>query len=500
MDYKWKHVVPLTSSEEAIDVSDMIPLGQSWREFKARLKDSNKTGLQEFNERLIRSLSIETGILERIYELDRGTTEALIQRGFLEELIQRDSTNIEPSALVDILHDQEAAVHLVQDLVARASPLTRGTLFDLHAILTKHQETVVAVDQFGNRLEIPLKRGAFKDHPNNPRRPDGSTHEYCPPEHVASEMDNLLAWYGSYETKEPLLVSAWLHHRFTQIHPFQDGNGRVARALVTMVLLRADLLPLVIDRDRRVEYLEALERADAGNLESLIELFSSLEKNAILQALSLDVEAEQRTERTLTSAVIESLVAKFDKRRQVQRQELLCVNPVAERMRKRASQIVRSKLQELLTTAFPFRERPDLFVEEGGPDRGNGHWYKFELTSLNQASKEKKWVNFSEAHYFVKANFRYKDVRLVFVLSFHHIGRELTGVMEGSSFAFIETYDEAEGAGEEDRERVGRTLIPSSVEPFVITWKTSPEVVEPAFLRWLDACIAIALKEWGDRV
>ena len=498
MDYKWKRIVPLLQSEEAIDVSDAIPLGQSWREFKARLKDSNKSGLREFNERLVRSLSIETGILERIYELDRGTTEALIQKGFLEELIQRDSTNIEPSTLVDILHDQEAAVHLVQELVTQSRPLTRGTLFELHAILTAHQETVTAVDQFGNRVQILLKKGAFKDHPNNPTRSDGSTHEYCPPEHVTPEIDTLLEWYHSYESKEPLLVSAWLHHRFTQIHPFQDGNGRVARTLVTMVLLRADLLPLVIDRDRRTDYIEALEEADDGKLERLVELFSSLEKNAILQALSLDIDAERHAERTLTAAVIESLVAKFNKRRELKRQELLRVNTVASELREIAYQTIQTKLKELVSQAFSHAERPGVFVEEGGPDHKNAHWYKFELSSLNENSK--KWINFSEGQYFVKANFRYNDVRLVFVLSFHHIGRQLTGVMEGTSFALLETYDEAEEVNDPGRERVGRKVIPTYVEPFVVTWSTSTDVVKPAFDRWLDTCIAIALKEWGDQV
>ena len=500
MEYKWKPIAPFTQAEEAIDVSDLIPLGQSWREFKARLKDSNKTGLSEFNQKLVRSLSIETGILERIYEIDRGTTEALIQRGFIEDLIQRDSTNIEPSALVDILRDQEAAVYMVQDLVAQARPLTRGVLFELHAILTRHQETVAAVDQFGNRVEIPLKRGAFKDHPNNPRRQDGSIHEYCPPEHVVSEVENLLKWYASYGAQDPLLVAAWLHHRFTQIHPFQDGNGRLARTLVTMVLLKADLLPLVVDRDRRVDYIDALEKADAGSLDDLAKLFSTLEKNAILQALSLDLEAERHARITLTDAVIQSLVAKFNKRRELQRLELLSVNHVAEELRRSCAQIVRSKLQELLGTAFTFGERPTLFVEEGGPDHDNSHWYRFELTSQNEASKNTKWINLNEAHYFVKANFRYKDVRLVFVVSFHHIGRELTGVMEGTAFAFVETYDESEGVGAEWHERVGKTFIPASMDPFVLTWKTSTEVVKPAFERWLDACIAIALKEWGDRV
>lgn len=501
MDYKWKPVLPLLPEDEKIDVSDIVPLGQSWREFKARLKDSNKNGLKEFNERLVRSLSIETGILERIYELDRGTTEALIQRGFIEDLIQRESTNIEPSMLVDILRDQEAAIYMVQDMIGHARPLTRGALYELHAILTRHQDTVAAVDQFGNRMQIPLIRGAFKDHPNNPKRADGSIHEYCPPEHVVSEIQNLLTWYSSYANKDPLLVAAWLHHRFTQIHAFQDGNGRLARTLVTMVLLKADLLPLVVDRDRRVDYIEALEKADAGDLAPLLRLFSSLEKNAILQALSLDLEAERQSRITLTDAVIQSLVAKFNKRRELQRQELLSVDRVAEELRRVTLQSVRTKLQELLSTAFTYTERPSLFVEEGGPDRNNAHWYKFELTSQNELSKSGKWINLSEAHYFVKANFRYKDVRLVLVVSFHHIGRELTGVMEGTAFAFVETYDEAESnESTEWHERVGKTYIPASVEPFVITWKSQPDVIKPSFENWLDACVAIALKEWGDRV
>src|SRR5258708_3577218 len=237
-EYRWKRIEPLTDQEKAIDLSDIQPLSESWKEFKSRLKDSNPTGLRQFNERLIRSLSIETGILERIYDLDRGTTEALIAKGFIEELVQRESTNIEPSTLVDILRDQEAAIYLVQDLVAKARPFTRGALLELHSILTRHQPTTIAVDQFGNRMEVPLRRWAFKEYPNNPKRPDGSIHEYAPPEHVASEVDNLITWLNTYGTEDPLLVATWLHHRFTQIHPFQDGNGHLARVLTTRVMLR----------------------------------------------------------------------------------------------------------------------------------------------------------------------------------------------------------------------------------------------------------------------
>jgi hypothetical protein len=267
-----------------------------------------------------------------------------------------------------------------------------------------------------------------------------------------------------------------------------------------MVLVKASLLPLVVDRSLRTEYIGAWESADHGNLEGLAQIFGALEKNAILQALSLDVEAEQRAEKSLTAAVIESLEAKFNKRRQVRRQELLGVNTVAERLRLIASESVEHSLQELTRKVFLRDERPEVRVTEGGPDRGNSHWYKFEVTRMNEALVSKKWINFNEGHYFVKAAIRYEKTRLVFVLSFHHIGRELTGVMEATAFLLLETFDEAEEDLLVRGERVGSDVIPSCLEPFVITWTTEPEKVEGAFLRWLDRSVAIAIKEWGDKL
>ena len=189
----------------------------------------------------------------------------LVIHGFIEDLVSRSSTDIDPSRLIDILRDQEAAIQLMVDCVAGSRDLTTGVIHELHAILTRHQDTTTGIDQFGNHHEIPLLKARFKEQPNNPRRPDGSIHEYCPPVHVHAEMDNLLGYLSGYVTEDPIIVTAWLHHRFTQIHPYQDGNGRVARALSTLILLRAKLLPLVIDRDLRIDYIKALETADEGD-------------------------------------------------------------------------------------------------------------------------------------------------------------------------------------------------------------------------------------------
>lgn len=491
-DFHWTPILPLSDADRVVDLVAMQPLYESWRSAKDRLRASSPANLEQFYSRLVRRMSVETGILERLYDLDRGTTEALVAHGFAEDLVSRSSTDIEPSRLIDILRDQEAAVQLVMECAAGNRRITKGFVHELHVILTRHQETTTAVDQFGHRFEIPLLKGQFKQQPNNPRRPDGTIHEYAPPVQVESEMDNLLEWFSEYENEDPIIVASWLHHRFTQIHPYQDGNGRVGRALISLVLLKADLLPLVIDRDLRHDYIRALELGDAGNLTFLAEQFARLERAAILQALSIDADVEISRDRSLTAAVMDSLAAKFSKRREAKHAELRSVNQLASGLRSRTRQSLENAFGEFATLASQIGE-PEIHVTEGGPDRGNSHWYKFEV--VKSAEVASTFINFDEAHYFIKASIRVSRERLVFVSSFHHVGRELSGIMEATAFARLESFE-----GSEDRDYVSQEFSVCSLEPFVFTWKTAEQDIGESFDRWLDAAFAIALKEFGDRL
>jgi len=491
-DYHWSPITPLSGPERLIDLGAMRPLYETWQAAKTRLQHSSPTNLKEFNQRLVRRLSVETGILEHLYELDRGTTEALVANGFVEELVSRSSTNIDPSRLIDILRDQEAAIQLVIDCVAGNRTLTKSVIHELHSIITRHQDTTTAIDQFGNRVEIPLLKGRFKQHPNNPRRPDGSIHEYCPPVQVESEMDNLLSWLSQYSGDDPILVAAWFHHRFTQIHPYQDGNGRVARALTTLILLRGQLLPLVVDRDRRVDYINALECADRSDLSLLALLFASLERNGILQALSVDADAEMAHQRSVTSAVIESLKYKFAARREAKDAELRSVNGVALALRSRAHRVLEKTFRELGDTVSQLFD-PDIRISDGGPDKQNAHWYKYEV--IRSANESGKYANFTEDHYFVKASIRAERERLVLVTSFHHVGRELSGIMEATVFAQLESFEDSE-----DRESVSQDFFLCSPEPFVFTYLTKEGDIAGAFANWLDTAIAVAFKEYGNRL
>ena len=309
-------------------------------------------------------------------------------------------------------------------------------------------------------------------------------------------MDNLLGWLPDYQDEDPVIVASWLHHRYTQIHPYRDGNGRVARALTTLILLRADLLSLVVDRDLRTEYIKALELADQERLLTLAEIFARLERNAILQALSVDADAEISHQRSLTSAVIEGLADKFRKRKQQRLAELREVNRVARELRAMAHEQLERSFHEI---EGPLKEvgEPTVRITDGGPDiqfrnGNNSHWYKYQV--IQSAKEAGKFANFAEDHYFIRGVIRVGTERLTFVVSFHHVGRELTGIVQATAFSTLGSYEV------EEPEPVLERFFLCSVEPFVFTHKTKVDDVADSFGKWLDAALAVAMKEYGDRL
>ena len=96
---------------------------------------------------------------------------------------------------------------------------------------------------------------------------------YCPPEQVDSEMDAFISVYANEMKDAHILIrAAWTHFTFVQIHPFQDGNGRIARLLTSLVLIQGGLFPFALERSQRPQYIEALEAADDGNYQPLLDM------------------------------------------------------------------------------------------------------------------------------------------------------------------------------------------------------------------------------------
>src|SRR5262249_8689843 len=182
-----------------------------------------------------------------------------------------------PEETLQLIRDQYDALEFLTSLAQEGTELSVYLIRQLHQIITRHQYTYEARNQFDRVFQRPLRHGEWKQQPNHVRRPDGSVLEYAPPEHVQSELERLVAVHRESAGAHPLGPAAWLHHRFIQIHPFEDGNGRVARALTLLVLLLDHYAPLVVDRRDRESYIAALDVANDGDLSVLVRLFGRLE-------------------------------------------------------------------------------------------------------------------------------------------------------------------------------------------------------------------------------
>jgi hypothetical protein len=103
-------------------------------------------------------------------------------------------------------------------------------------------------------------------------------------------MDDLMRWYRDEEAKgvmHPVEIAARFHHRFTDIHPFDDGNGRMSRLLMNLMLMQDGYPPAVIRIGERDQYLAALRRADAGEHDD----FLSFIAEHVVSSLDLFIRA-----------------------------------------------------------------------------------------------------------------------------------------------------------------------------------------------------------------
>ncbi len=496
--YRWQ---PLTSLDELscnVDFQGFDSLHQRWLNFREQREESDPDAYRGFLERIERSWAIETGIIEGIYDLDRGTTQTLVEKGLVADLIDRSATNRDPQYLIKVLKDHQESAEFVTESIRLGTPISKHYIRQLHQLLTRNQPTYTAVDQFGNFFETELDRGGFKTQPNNPTRPDGDVHEYCPPEQVESELDNLVSLYEQIQDTgsgyHPLLVAAWLHHRFTQIHPFQDGNGRVARALLIWHLAKERYLPVVVSRDDRADYIDALEKADAGSLDPLVGFIVRLERRTILEALGEPVPVEDSG---LVSQILDHIGERVRQRRKERSEQLRSVNAVAASIQETAKTYHESQAEIIGRQLGQAGLNVNCPVDWGGPGNRE-HWYHAQL--LRTAMEANHWANLNENRYFIKLsinpNYQSQTPRLVFVVSLHHVGRQLTGIMAATAFAqIVRRQDSEQDDTEEPNDPDFRNC---TVEAFTFTSEDDTEKVAPRFSAWVERSLGIALRHWSE--
>jgi len=479
--YIWHPINDLPRNWREFLDADLSVLALSWSERSQQLKASQK--LKEFNERLSRQWAIETGIIERIYTLDRGITQLLIEKGIEASLIPHDATDQPTGLVVSIIRDQKEVIDGLFDFVAQRRQLSNSYIKQMHQVFTRNQKTTEGLDTFGRLVDVEILRGDWKKWPNNPRRPDGETHEYCPPEQVASEMDRLIEMHLVHENSgvSPEIEAAWLHHRFTQIHPFQDGNGRVARALASLIFLRAGWFPLVITNEFREDYIFALEQADNTDLKPLISLISKRQISAFRQALSLSEDIP--TEMSIQVIIKQSL------ERLRQRKTPSRVFDISTHV----EMYTQSRLEEIakeLSTSLKTIE-PDYWasVKISEPDETD-YWFKGQI--IQTAQFLEYFANTRVYRAWVQLKIK-EERHANLLFSFHGLGYEFSGIMAVS--AFLEFREESENG-----ENIAEKPCVVCENIFQFSYKDDQMQVLERFKPWLEETILIGLEQWRKQL
>ena len=171
---------------------------------------------------------------------------------------------------LDIRRHREVIEYL-EGFVRSGEPLTLAAIREMHRMLMGDTYGVSAETPDGERVKRDVQGGEFKTLPNNVVTETGETHYYTTPQETPAAMTDLVDGLRQSDDAHPVVRAALFHHAFVEIHPFPDGNGRTARVLMNLLLMRAGYVPAVIRQEQRPAYYGALAAADGGDRQPIIE-------------------------------------------------------------------------------------------------------------------------------------------------------------------------------------------------------------------------------------
>ena len=188
--------------------------------------------------------------------LSVGETELAVEKGMT-------ITGHDPAYSADAINLSQALAYMVE-LAKDPSPSDCRQVKELHSLI------------LGGGPAAGLFRSSPVRISGSPHTPPATWHQ------VMSNMEEWERWSVDQAGAFPLLRAIVLHAWLTHIHPFTDGNGRTARAVMNLELIRAGLPSVIIRRKDRLRYYDALAESDlGGDLEPLSELILARAEDAL---------------------------------------------------------------------------------------------------------------------------------------------------------------------------------------------------------------------------
>ncbi|MDP7323678.1 MAG: Fic family protein [Candidatus Woesearchaeota archaeon] len=242
---KYAQEIEKRAEKEGLTKSEYSYLSNEDAEILQDLKEGYKTWLRKTPESLRKNL-YDDFVIRFTYNTNAIEGNRLTLRQ--TALILKDKV-IPSGVRASDYHEAVNGKECLEFLKSYKGELNSTLLEKVNGILTKHTDVV-----YGGRIR-------FFD-----VKIEGSKH--VPPlnEEVKKHLLNMYKWYGANKNKlHTFVLATMIHVRITWIHPFEDGNGRTARAIMNWLLMKKGYPMFFIPFDKREEYYMNLEEADKGN-------------------------------------------------------------------------------------------------------------------------------------------------------------------------------------------------------------------------------------------
>ena len=256
-----------------------------WDEARERMEERRAAASSEALRRAVetatRAAAIDTGAIEGLYDVDRAFTVSVAMRTVGWQAAAAEKGQL----VIDLFQGQLRAYELALDAAMAGTPMPEAWICRLHEVIAA---------PWPDREDAP---GQYKRRPNHERLAGGRVRSFAPVRETAAEMARLAEQLAGpdFVAAHPVLQAAYAHHALVVIRPFQEGNGRVARALASVYLCRGASVPLLVFGDQRREYFERLAEADAGERQGLVDFVQERAADAMqLAANVMGAAVEER--------------------------------------------------------------------------------------------------------------------------------------------------------------------------------------------------------------
>ncbi len=253
-------------NEKQSDINDLLAIIDDLKIQIGNRKSLQKACWPAIHEKLRIDWTYNSNAIEGS-SLTRGETLFFLKEGL----------TVEGKPFKDFLdaRNHADAIDWLYDVINDNRPITQGLIKEINALLLSGVRFTPAIDETGRKVQKPAHPGMYKSLPNHVLKTDGTIHLYVDPLHVAGEMEILCRWIDdNIEKKHPLVTSSIAHYNMVRIHPFDDGNGRGARILMNLILIKKGYPVAIVKNENRRKYLAALNHADKGDIYPFLKLIA----------------------------------------------------------------------------------------------------------------------------------------------------------------------------------------------------------------------------------